>query len=222
MRPKLLLHVCCAPCAAYVIGQLSQEFEIGAYFYNPNIHPKEEYDLRWEAMEKLTQALQVSFELAGGKYDPERWLEAVKGLEAEPEGGARCQVCYRFRLEEAAKLAKEKGGDWLATTLTISPHKRAEVINPMGQEVAEQFGLRFYQADFKKKDGFKISCRLSRELKLYRQSYCGCVFSQPGNILGGNRSSHDAGCSMLDLRCSIFDAGCWMLDVGCSMLDARC
>lgn len=191
MKPGLLLHACCAPCAAHVILQLSKEFEVGAYFYNPNIHPQEEYELRWEAMEKLSLQLkqpflpdaevslpQVDFELTAGKYNLDRWFDAVKGLENEPEGGARCEVCYRFRLEEAAGFAREKGCDWLATTLTISPHKRAEVINPIGKEVAEQFGLRFYEADFKKKDGFKISCRLSRELGIYRQTYCGCVFSQ--------------------------------------------
>ncbi|MDI6792798.1 MAG: epoxyqueuosine reductase QueH [bacterium] len=194
MRPGLLLHTCCAPCAAHVIVELNREFEVNAYFYNPNIQPQEEYGLRWEAMEKLAFQLkqpflaesevslpQVDFELTAGKYDPERWLEAVNGLEDEPEGGARCEACYRFRLEEVARFAKEKGCDWLATTLTISPHKRAEMINPIGKEVAEQFGLRFYEADFKKKDGFKISCRLSRELDLYRQTYCGCVFSQRDN-----------------------------------------
>ncbi len=169
--PKLLLHVCCAPCATHVIEMLKEDFELTAYFYNPNIHPEEEYRLRLENLKKLGVAF------IEGKYDVDAWFNATKGYENEPEGGARCELCYRIRMEEAARFAKENGHIHFATTLTISPHKNARVINSIGEGLSKKYGVKFYSADFKKRNGFKKSVELSKKHGLYRQSYCGCVFS---------------------------------------------
>ncbi len=169
-KPKLLLHVCCAPCSTHVIETL-KEFDIVAYFYNPNIHPAEEYKLRLKNLKKLG----VTF--VEGKYDVDAWFNATKGYENEPEGGARCEICYRLRMGETAMFAKKKGYDYFATTLTISPHKSARAINEIGKKLSKKYGVKFYSADFKKKNGFKKSVELSRKHGLYRQSYCGCVFS---------------------------------------------
>lgn len=169
--PKLLLHVCCAPCATHIIETLKEDFELTAYFYNPNIHPEEEYRLRLENLKKLG----VTF--VEGKYDIDVWFNATKGYEKEPEGGARCEICYRLRMGEAARFAKENNFAYFATTLTISPHKSARVINSIGEELSKKYGIKFYSADFKKRNGFKKSVELSKKHGLYRQSYCGCVFS---------------------------------------------
>lgn len=171
-KPKLLLHVCCAPCATYAIETLKEVFELAAYFYNPNIHSEEEYRLRLENLKKLG----VTF--VEGKYDIDVWFNATKGYESEPEGGARCEICYRLRMEEAARFAKENNFAFFATTLTISPHKNARIINSIGGELSKKYGVKFYSADFKKKNGFKKSVELSRKHGLYRQRYCGCVFSR--------------------------------------------
>jgi len=170
-KPKLLLHVCCAPCATHVIEMLKEGFDTTAYFYNPNIRPEEEYKLRLENLKKLG----VTF--VEGKYDVDAWFNATKGYESEPEGGARCEICYRLRMEEAARFAKENNFVYFATTLTISPHKSARVINSIGEELSKKYGVKFYSADFKKKNGFKKSVELSKKHGLYRQRYCGCVFS---------------------------------------------
>lgn len=170
-KPKLLLHVCCAPCSTHVIETLKEDFDIVAYFYNPNIHPEEEYELRRENLKKL------DVNLIEGRYDTAAWFEATKDYENELEGGARCELCYRLRMEEAARFAKENKFNYFATTLTISPHKSARVINSIGEELSKKYGVKFYSADFKKKNGFKKSVELSRKHGLYRQSYCGCVFS---------------------------------------------
>jgi hypothetical protein len=148
---------------------------VSGHFYNPNIHPPEEYQRRLLEMEGY--ARRIGLPLLMGGYDVERWREAVRGLEAEPEGGARCLVCYRLRLAETAALAQQEGFSHFTTTLSISPHKRAEAINAIGRELGARYGLEFYAADFKKKDGFAHSLRLSREAGLYRQDYCGCIFS---------------------------------------------
>ncbi|MFH1773410.1 MAG: epoxyqueuosine reductase QueH [Methanobacteriota archaeon] len=169
-KPKLLLHVCCAPCSTHVIETL-KEFDIVAYFYNPNIHPAEEYKLRLKNLKKLG----VTF--VEGKYDVDAWFRATRGYENEPEGGARCEICYRLRMGETAMFAKKKGYDYFATTLTISPHKSARAINSIGEELSKKYGVKFYSADFKKKNGFKKSVELSKKYELYRQRYCGCVFS---------------------------------------------
>ncbi len=170
---KLLLHVCCAPCATYVVQELKPPL---AYFYNPNIHPKEEYLLRLSEFRRYASI--TGLEFIEGPYDTENWFNVIRGYENEPEGGKRCEICYRERLEKAALIAKEKGYTHIATTLTIGPTKKASVINEIGEKIAEVYGLKFISGDFKKRDGFKISCELSKQFNLYRQKYCGCLFSK--------------------------------------------
>ena len=175
-KPGCLLHVCCAPCATHSIQALGQSHAVTAFFYNPNIQPAGEYRLRTREMRDLGDWWGLP--VHEGAYDVEAWFQATRGLEAAPEGGARCLICYRIRLETTARQAVALGIPAFTTTLTISPHKRADAIFPIGREVAEAHGLRFIEMDFKKKDGFKESCRLSREEGLYRQDYCGCVYSR--------------------------------------------
>ena len=176
MKPKLLLHICCAPCSTHVVEVLREGYDLTGFFYNPNIHPEGEYRLREEEMRKY--ARRIGLEVVCQEYDDNRWLEIVKGLEDAPEGGERCFLCYRMRLEKAAQYAKEHGYRFFTTTLSISPHKNAPRINEIGSEVAELYGLQFHAADFKKKGGFERSVRMSREAGMYRQAYCGCIFSQ--------------------------------------------
>ncbi len=175
-KPKMLLHICCAPCSTHVIKTLKGDYDLTGFFYNPNIQPLEEYIRRLETARGYAEEL--GLELVEGRYDITRWLEATAGYENEPEGGARCPICYRIRLEETAKLAGSEGYDYFATTLTISPHKRADIINPIGVEMAVKYGVKFFEGDFKKKDGFKHSVDMSKEHRLYRQDYCGCIYSQ--------------------------------------------
>jgi hypothetical protein len=172
---SLLLHICCAPCSTQVIRVLQQKFTVTGFFYNPNIEPEEEYLRRLATMRQF--AIQIGFPLLIGNYEHSLWEDAVKGSESEPEGGTRCSICYRFRLEQTAKQAKENGFTLFATTLTISPHKPASVINKIGLELAQKYSIAFEPADFKKKDGFKQSCTLAKEFQLYRQTYCGCKYS---------------------------------------------
>ncbi len=175
-NPRMLLQICCAPCSPHVVTLLREQFVVAGYFYNPNIQPEEEFALRRAAVEQY--ARHAGLPLIQPPYRPAEWLERIAGLEDEPEGGARCTVCFRMRLEKTAAYAKAHGYDWFATTLTISPHKSAATINNLGTEVAREHGIRFYTADFKKKNGFARSVKLSKELRLYRQSYCGCLFSK--------------------------------------------
>ncbi len=174
-KPGLLLHVCCAPCSTHVIDLLRREHEVEAFYYNPNIHPAGEYEKRLAESKRYCRKIGAAFHL--GEHDPEAWLRRVKGHEGDEEGGERCRICYRMRLEETARKARKMGFKFFATTLSISPHKDAKTINELGAEIGEKHGLRFYGADFKKKDGFKRSVELSREHGMRRQSYCGCVFS---------------------------------------------
>lgn len=178
--PTLLLHSCCAPCSSYVLEYLTKYFSITDFFYNPNITLAEEYKKRTIELEKFISKFPASHKVTflEGNYEPERYFAEIKGLEKEPEGGARCEVCFRLRLEEAAKMAKEHGMEYFATTLTISPMKNAALLNQIGQEVAEQYGVKYLPSDFKKKNGYKRSIELSREYDLYRQDYCGCAFSK--------------------------------------------
>ena len=178
--PKLLLHSCCAPCSSYVLEYLSPWFEIDDYFYNPNISPEEEYRFRADELARLISEmpLQNPVHFVEGKYDPERFYEMAVGLEQVPEGGERCLKCFALRLGEAAQEAKKRGCDFFATTLTISPLKNAENINRIGQEIAEEYGVAWLPSDFKKRNGYKRSLELSKEYDLYRQNYCGCVFSR--------------------------------------------
>lgn len=175
VKPRMLLHICCAPCSTHVVEKLRDSYDVTGFFYNPNIHPDGEYERRLATAR--TYARSTGLELLEGEYEVARWMEATRGLESEPEGGARCPLCYRLRLEETALRAKAGGYEYFATTLTISPRKKAGVINPIGMEIAVKYGLNFHADDFKKKDGFKRSVEMSREHGLYRQDYCGCVYS---------------------------------------------
>ncbi|MFA6778772.1 MAG: epoxyqueuosine reductase QueH [Paludibacteraceae bacterium] len=179
--PTLLLHSCCAPCSSYVLEYLSQHFKITVFYYNPNIWPEEEYLKRVEEQERFIQMLGTKHPISflDGTYETKRFYETTKGMEQEPEGGIRCFACYRLRLEESARIAKENGFDYFTTTLTISPLKNAEKLNELGNEIAEHAGLKFLPSDFKKKGGYLRSIELSRQYGLYRQNYCGCIFSRP-------------------------------------------
>lgn len=178
--PRLLLHSCCAPCSSYVLEYLSRYFEITVLYYNPNISPEEEYDKRVEEQRRLIERLPVKHPITfvAGEYEPERFYEAAEGLWKEPEGGERCSRCYRLRLLEAARKAKEGGYDYFTTTLTISPLKNAGKLNEIGEELAGVYEVAHLPSDFKKKNGYKRSVELSGEYGLYRQNYCGCVFSR--------------------------------------------
>lgn len=173
---KLLLHVCCAPCSPYVVEQLSKEYDVTLYFYNPNIHPEEEYRLRLSELIDWAEAINV--QLIEDVYDDNRWFEKTAGLENEPERGARCDVCFDLRLGRTANKAAELGIEIFGTVLTVSPHKDAVAINRIGESVAESQKVEFLLSDWKKKEGFKVTSRMGKELKFYRQDYCGCVFSQ--------------------------------------------
>lgn len=189
-KPSLLLHACCAPCSSACLERVLDDFEITVYFYNPNITSEEEYRKRVEEEirfikeftkkrneEKgIVDAYVIHF--VDGLYEPEKFYEAARGLEEEPERGGRCTRCYRLRLEESAKEAKKRGFDYFATTLTLSPLKDAERLNTIGEEVGNLYGVNYLPSDFKKKNGYKRSIELSNEYHLYRQNYCGCVFSK--------------------------------------------
>lgn len=180
-RPRLLLQSCCGPCSSYVLEALAPYFRVTVLYYNPNIQPRAEYDLRLENQRKIIAALPTpsAVDILECDYDGEKYDAAVKGLESEPEGGARCTVCFRLRLEETAKRASELGYDWFCTTLTVSPHKDAERLNQIGRALGERYGVPFLPSDFKKREGYKRSIQLSKEYDLYRQDYCGCLFSKP-------------------------------------------
>lgn len=178
--PKLLLHSCCAPCSSYCLEYLSQYFEITVLYYNPNIYPEEEYAKRAEEQERLISEMNFKYpvRLIKGRYEPEKFFEMAKGLEDVREGGERCFKCYELRLREAAALAKEGGYDYFTTTLTISPLKNAQKLNEIGIQLSEEYSVKHLPSDFKKKNGYKRSAELSAEYGLYRQNYCGCVFSK--------------------------------------------
>lgn len=176
-RPRLLLQSCCGPCSTYVLQYLTRYFDITLLYYNPNIQPREEYDLRLEHQRKVLRAM-PEVHILECDYDGETYDRAVSGLEGEPEGGARCSVCFRLRLEKTAQLAAEGNFDYFCTTLTVSPHKDAQRINAIGQALAKQYGVAWLPSDFKKREGYKQSILLSRELDLYRQEYCGCLYSK--------------------------------------------
>lgn len=183
-KPKLLLSSCCAPCSTYPVEKLGSMYQIILHFYGSNIHPEEEYRNRKESLILFAEKLELP--LIADEYCPEKWFKAIKGLEDEIEGGKRCLVCYRLRLESVAQLAIREGANVFTTTLTTGPQKKADVINRIGKEVADKYRLEFIPEDFKKKEGFKRSCELSKKYGLYRQNYCGCIFSLKGpNIKNG-------------------------------------
>lgn len=177
--PALLLHSCCAPCSSYVLETLSRDFSITVFYYNPNIYPEEEYWKRAEEQKEFIRRLPAVHPISfmEGLYDKENFYQAVKGLEHIPEGGERCFACFRLRLGEAVKRAKEGNFDYVTTTLTISPMKNAGKLNQIGEELCKKEGVCWLPSDFKKKNGYKRSTELSREYGMYRQDYCGCVFS---------------------------------------------
>lgn len=178
--PHLLLHSCCAPCSSYVIEYLSQFFDITIFYYNPNISPYSEYEKRKKEQIRLINNMKTLHQLdfLDCDYDNDLYEEAIKGLESEPERGSRCSVCFRLRLNQTAKVALREHFDYFGTTLTVSPYKNAQVINEIGNEVADDVGIPFLVADFKKKNGYKRSIELSKEYDLYRQNYCGCKYSK--------------------------------------------
>jgi epoxyqueuosine reductase len=171
---RILLHICCGPCSTEVFERL-KEHDVTGYFYNPNIEPKKEYENRLEAAKLLCTILGTN--LVEGPYENDAWREKVRGHEADAEGGERCSICYRMRMEQAALYAKERGFNMFATTLTMSPHKSANVINAIGREIGSSTGIKFLEADWKKQAGFQKSLEHSRRHNLYRQNYCGCSYS---------------------------------------------
>ena len=173
---KVLLHDCCAPCGAQVIQELQKDgHEVSVYFFNPNIYPEEEYLVRFEEMKKYCKKNKV--QLIVNQYDHDEWLDRVKGHETDKEGGERCKLCFMYRLSEVAQKAMEEGFESFATTLTISPHKNAEIINQIGHELADFYNLRFIDTVWRKNEGFKKSCKISEEEGFHRQDYCGCEYS---------------------------------------------
>lgn len=178
--PSLFLHSCCAPCSSYVLEYLSGYFSITVFYYNPNIFPEEEYRRRVEEQKRLIAAMPSVYPVSflEGNYEPERFFSGSKGMEQEPEGGKRCYFCYRLRLEEAAGMASELGMDYFTTTLSISPLKNAFWLNQLGEELSAQYGVSYLYSDFKKKGGYQRSVQLSAQYGLYRQDFCGCVYSR--------------------------------------------
>jgi len=175
LKPKMLLHACCAPCSSSVVERLQDDYDLTIFYYNPNIHPEKEYRIRRDELVRWCDELNLP--LMVSDYDPQSWHDYIAGYEQEPERGERCTLCYQMRLERTARQAVAGGFDVFSTVLSISPHKDALRINRLGNQVAERFGSVFYQADFKKKGGFQRSLELSREWGFYRQNYCGCCYS---------------------------------------------
>jgi len=176
MKKKILVHICCAPDALYVLDILKNDFDVSGYFYNPNIHPKEEYALRLAEARRVTQSLNVN--LYEDTYDADRWYRITRKFRLEPEKGKRCDICYAMRLEKTALKAKALNFESFTTVMSLSPQKKADVLNKIGLMFARRHGIEFFEANFKKKDGFKKSVELSKRHNLYRQNYCGCEFSR--------------------------------------------
>lgn len=178
--PTLLLHSCCAPCSSYVIEYLSKYFKITVFYYNPNISPDNEYRYRADEQKRLIESMSLEnpVEFLEGEYNPADFFEVSKGLEDAPEGGARCAKCFNLRLSKTAETAQQGNYDYFTTTLTISPLKNAQLINNIGKELSNKYKVSYLLSDFKKKNGYKRSIVLSKEYNLYRQNYCGCIFSK--------------------------------------------
>lgn len=173
---RLLLHACCVVCSSHALDVLRRDFKVTVYFFNPNIEPREEYEKRRETVRVWCEKVGIPF--LEGPPGHNEWLEAIQELENEPEGGARCLVCYRARLDEIARFAKENGFDYFASTLTMGRNKKAEVVNPLGRQAGEKYDIQFFEADWKKDGGQEEANRLAKENNLYRQKYCGCLFSK--------------------------------------------
>ncbi len=180
IKPTLLLHACCAPCSSYVMEYLASIFDITMFFYNPNISPEREFLFRADELERLISEMPEAdgVKLIRAEYEPENFLEIARGMEDIPEGGERCFKCYELRLRKTAEAALKGNFDYFSTTLSISPHKNAAKLNEIGAMLSEEFGVKYLFSDFKKKNGYKRSCRLSEIYSLYRQDYCGCAYSK--------------------------------------------
>ena len=178
--PSVLLHSCCAPCSSYCIEYLSQYFHVTVFYYNPNIYPDSEYYHRVKEQQEFINRFPAKYPVGfiEGDFDTQEFYKAAKGLEQEPERGARCTECFKLRLGRTAEVASEKRFDYFTSTLTISPMKDAALLNQIGSEMGEVHGVKWLPSDFKKKNGYLRSCELSREYGIYRQDYCGCVFSK--------------------------------------------
>ena len=180
-KKKLLLHSCCGPCSSYVISYLTNYFDITILYYNPNIYPYNEYLKRKEEQIRLIKEMDTvnKIDIMDCDYDNNLYNELVRGLENEPERGSRCKICYKMRMEKTAMIAKANNYDFFCTTLSVSPYKNAELINKIGEELENSYNIRWLYSDFKKKDGYKKSILLSQKYNLYRQNYCGCIYSKP-------------------------------------------
>jgi epoxyqueuosine reductase len=176
MKPRILAHVCCAPDAVYAVGVLQETHDVTGFFFNPNIWPPEEYGRRLDEARKVERIL--AFPILAGGYAPEAWFETTDRLKAEPEKGRRCDVCYALRLDRTAREALARGLPAFTTIMSVSPLKKADVLNRIGRRLGRKYGLAFLEADFKKKGGFQKSVELSRRYDLYRQNYCGCLYSR--------------------------------------------
>ncbi|MDD8019941.1 MAG: epoxyqueuosine reductase QueH [Acidobacteriota bacterium] len=175
-KQPIVAHICCAPDALYAVSLLQDSYQVTGYFYNPNIHPVEEYELRLNETRRVAQHL--GFKLIEGKYEANRWQQLTARFKDEPEKGRRCQICYAWRLNQTALLARELGISLFTTIMSISPWKNAGVLNRIGRMTGGKFRLEFLETNFKKKDGFRKSVALSKDFGLYRQNYCGCIYSQ--------------------------------------------
>ena len=178
VKPKLLLHACCGPCSSYVIEYLSKYFDITIYYYNPNTYPETEYLRRLDELNKFIKEFNSNVKVIEENYNPSEFYNSIKGLEHLGERSERCYKCYSLRMNKAAIYAKESGYDYFTTTLSISPYKDALWINEIGKKIEQEIGIKYLYSDFKKKNGYKRSLELSKEYKLYRQDYCGCVYSK--------------------------------------------
>lgn len=178
-KPKLLLHSCCGPCSSYVISYLRDYFDITILYYNPNIFPYEEYVKRKEEQKRLLREMtNDTVKLLDCDYDNDKYEEVIQGLEKEPERGKRCTKCFLLRLERTAIVGKDEGFDFFGTTLTVSPYKNAQLINRIGEKLANDYDIKWLYGDFKKNDGYKKSIELSKKYDLYRQNYCGCIYAK--------------------------------------------
>ena len=187
-RPRLLLHSCCAPCSTAVLTRLCEGFDITVFYYNPNIDTREEHDLRAKELEGFVGGSGLALGAVIIPWEPKLFYERVRGLEGEKEGGKRCEVCFGLRLDRTARYAAEHGYDLFTTTLTISPMKSAPLLNRIGEEAAKRAGAVFLNSDFKKRGGYLLSTQLSREYGIYRQDYCGCVFSKRERAIQNERT----------------------------------
>ena len=187
-KKTLLLHACCATCSSAVLERIAEYFDITILYYNPNITEKEEYEKRLQELEKFVNEINLdNIKVMPGRYQPEEFFEMSKGLEQEKERGKRCYQCYRLRLEETAKIAEQQNFDFFTTTLSISPYKNSKWLNEIGVDLDKKYQSTYLYADFKKKNGYKRSIELSKQYNLYRQDYCGCIYSKKEKELLHNR-----------------------------------